>query len=236
MRIVAKIATAGVSGLSRFPFPSATLQECLNAEGHLDEAKARRALDCDQIQVGSKDDRRTLAFGFEYLTQIESVVRHLAEQINRQGDAQASVRDAEKGYRAYAETPGDRRCERNMEKGRYAFVRTDITSCADGIHVKLTIQNPKGVVGNAERFARDCGVMYARILIFLRSKITTSPIILLEGDGAKGIYDEAEEMNRRDDLAKKRSSCPNLHNGFCSPSNPSCPLYSTGRCRPLTDP
>ena len=233
MRIVAKIATAGVSGLSRFPFPNASIDECLTPDGRLDEIKVRKALDCEQVQVASTDDLRVLAFAMEYLKQMASVVKHLADNLNRDGEVAAAVSDVDTSanYRTAPATLGDRRCERNMNKGRFAFCRTDITGCADGIHAKLTIQNPRGVVGNAECFARDFAMMCARILLYLRENITTTRITLLEGEGASGIYAAAEDMNRRCDLAKLRASCAKCINGYCSPSTPDCPLYHNGKCK-----
>ena len=56
MRITAKIATAGVAGLSRFPVANYTIDECTSPDGRLDPAKTRRALDVEQVQFGSRDD------------------------------------------------------------------------------------------------------------------------------------------------------------------------------------
>ena len=232
MRIVAKIATAGVAGLSRFPVANAEIDECLTPDGRLDEAKARAALNCEQVQIGQKDDRRVIAFSLEYLKQMRSVVERLAENINAQGEVAASVTD-EKGYRTEAVTPGDRACERRMKKGRFAFCRTDITSCADGIHVKLTVQNPREVVGHTESFAYEFAVMCARILIYLREAITTTDLVLIEGEGAQGVYADAAAMNRRDDLRKLRDGCERLRNGYCSPCKPDCPLYNNGKCKEI---
>jgi len=233
MRIVAKIATAGVAGLSRFPVANAEIDECLTPDGHLDESKARAALNCEQVQIASTDDRRVIAFGLEYLKQMESIVRHLAENINAQGETTAAVTD-EKGCRTEAVTPGDRACERRMKKGRFAFCRTDITSCADGIHVKLTVQNPREVVGHTESFAYEFAVMCARILIYLKAEITTTDIVLIEGEGASGVFADAAAMNRRDDLRKLRDGCPNRVNGYCSPCKPDCPLYANGKCKEVS--
>ena len=63
MRLTAKIATAGVAGLSRFPVANYTIDECTAPDGRLDPAKTRRALDVEQVQIGSKDDLRVLAYG-----------------------------------------------------------------------------------------------------------------------------------------------------------------------------
>lgn len=221
MRIVSKISTAGASGLSRIPVPAATIDECLDSQGRLDPVKARLALDIDQVQTASTDDRRVLAFALEYLTQIQSVVRHLTDSLAPRNN-----------YRAEPATVGDRHCKRNMDKGRFTFVRTDITACRDGIHAKLSVQNPKEVIGNAEKVARDHAVMCAQILLYLKEKITTSPITLIEGDGAGGVYYEATALERRCDLRKKRDACPSrTASGYCSPIRPDCPLYLNGKCR-----
>lgn len=229
MRITAKIATAGVAGLSRFPVPNATIDECLAPDGRLDESKARAALNVDQIRVASTDTRRTVAFSMEYLKQIRSVVEHLAASLG----ADASV-DDERGYRTEAQTAGDRRCERNMRRNRVAYVRTDVTDCLDGIHVKLTVANPRETVGNAECFAHDYAVMCARVLNYLKDNITTARIVLIEGEGAAGIYDEARRLDERCDLRRRREGCANLRNGYCSPCQPDCPLYRNGKCKDPT--
>lgn len=232
MRIVSKIATAGIAGLSRFPVPSASIEECLAPDGSLDEGKVRKALDIDQVQIASTDDRRVLAFAMEYLKQTRSVVEHLAKQLGpTEAEASPDGRAALGQCRTSAATPGDSRCERNMRKGRYAFVRTDITGCLDGIHVRLTVQNPREVMGNAELFAHDFAVMCARILNYLADEIANSQIILIPGENCDNIFAEARDLDRRIDLRKKRDACPNLCNGYCSPSNPSCPLYHNGKCK-----
>jgi hypothetical protein len=231
MRITTKIATAGVAGLSRFPVPNATIEECLAPDGSLDESKVRKALDIEQVQIASTDDRRVLAFAMEYLKQTRSVVEHLAKQLGpSEAAASPDGRAALGQCRTSAATSGDSRCERNMRKGRYAFVRTDITGCLDGIHVRLTVQNPREVVGNAELFAHEFAVMCARILNYLADEIANSQIILIPGENCDGIFAEARELDRRCDLRAKRDACPSLRNGYCSPFNPSCPLYHNGKC------
>lgn len=229
MRITAKIATSAHAGLSRFPVPNASIDECLT-DGRFDEAKARAALKCDQVQIGAKDDRRVLAFTMEFLKQQESVVKKLAAGINKIGECKAVV-SGNNDVRTEAATPGDRQCERRMNQGRHAFVRADFSGCSDGIHAKLSVQNPFGVVGDVEGFAHNFAVMLARILIYLRDNITTAKITLAEGDGAAGVFAEAEEMDRTADLSKLRASCDRLHNGACSPCKFDCPLYRNGKCR-----
>lgn len=213
MRLTTKIATSGISGLSRFPTPRATFDQCLNEQGRLDPIKARHALNCEQIQIGSNDDIPCMAFTFEFLRQMEAVSSHFEPK-------------------AKLDTKNEARCERNLKKGRYAFCRTDITSCLDGIHVKLSIHNPREVVGNTENYARIFGVFCARILLYLKSSITTTTVHLLEGEGAEGIYEEGQMEEQRAVNARKRKTCPNRKNGcFCSPIDKTCPLYENGKCR-----
>ncbi|MBO7685249.1 MAG: hypothetical protein J6V72_02625 [Kiritimatiellae bacterium] len=223
MRIVTKIATAGVSGLSRFPAPNATIDECCNADGKLDFAKARKALDCEQITTSDRDDLAVVAFALEYLKQLEGAVRRLSAN-PANGARTMDVRTA-------PATPEDRRTERNMAKGRHAYVRLDVTNCLDGLHVKLSVQNPHNVVGGALRFARDYAVMCAQILLYLRGAVTLRKIVLIEGEGASGVFAEAAEIERCRDLRRKRTECPRRVNGYCSPCQPDCPLYENGRCK-----
>lgn len=184
VRLNAKVATAGKAGLYRFPSAKASIDERLTSDGRFDEGKARAALQTEQIQIGQKDDKRVIAFTMEYLEAQEAVVRHMTEKLNSSGSCVAAVTDA-KGYRTTAATMGDRHCESRMDKGRNVYVRTDITGCSDGIHVKLSTGNPHGVVGHSEEFAHDCAIMLARILISLRESITTTKLTLIEGAGAE---------------------------------------------------
>ena len=69
-----------------------------------------------------------------------------------------------------------------------------------------------------------------KTLVLHAGRIATAKITLIEGDGASGIFAEAEEMNRVGDLAKMRSECDRLHNGSCSPCKFDCPLYRNGKC------
>lgn len=229
MRIVAKIATAGVAGLSRFPVSKYTIDECL-VNGRLDPIKTRQALNVEQVQIGSRDDFPVLAFTLEYLTQQRSVVERMAENINHSGETVATVTE-DKGIRTEAATLGDGKCERNMRRNRVAYVRTDISNCTDGLHVKLSVLNPKEVVGHTEKFAREYALICARIFLYLRDNIKTTKITLIEGEGVSGLYAEAELMNKQQDLSSLRKSCNRLHNGNCSPCKFDCPLYHNGKCR-----
>ena len=74
----------------------------------------------------------------EYLRQLRSVVERLAENINadKAGECAAAVTD-EKGVRTEAQTPADRRCERNMDKGRVAYVRLDTQRQLLAVQIRL---------------------------------------------------------------------------------------------------
>ena len=115
-------------------------------------------------------------------------------------------------------TPEDRRTERNMAKGRHAYVRLDVTNCLDGLHVKVSVQNPHNVVGGAAVFARDYAVMCAQILAYLQRAVTTTSIVLIEGDGADGVLYLTKPP---------RSSAV----ATCGASAPSAPTASTGTAR-----
>lgn len=231
MRIDAKIASAGAGGISRFPVLNATIDECIGPNGRLDPALVRKSLDVEQVQIGSKDDMRVMAFAMEYLTLQRAIVERLAAQIEKDGECAASVSDSTSGNRKDA-TQFDRRSERRLNKGYVVYVRTDITGCQDGIHAKLSVRNPKGIVGNAESFARDYALRSARILNYMKGNIKTTAVVLIEGEGATGLFAEARGIDRMDDLERRRASCNRLVSGcFCSPADPACPLYKNGRCQ-----
>lgn len=232
MKITSKIATSGTAGMSRFPIPNADIDECRNDKGFLDEMKVRSALSVDQIQIGQKDDKPVVVFAIEYLHQLRSVVTYMSDHIKT-----ANERERKQRVHAHADSAADKRCERRLNKGRHAFATTVITSCLDGLHVKLSYANPRGVVGDAERLAHDYTVMCARILIYLQQEVTACKITLIEGENCAGILEEArkdnaiaEEYSRRKELSAMRVACPNRQGGFCSPSNPKCSLYCNGRC------
>lgn len=235
MRITAKISSSAGAGLSRFPCLNSKMDDCLDSSGVLDEGKMRRALDCEQITFGSRDTRRVLCFALEYLEQMESVITKLSQELNRDGSQVATVERVESGASVphrVAQTPGDRACERRMKRGRHAYCRTDITDCADGIHVRLSVQNPRDVVGNAEALAREYAVICARVLRYIKTNIHTAEIHLIEGDGAQGVLSDAAEADLACELRARRASCPNLTaTGYCSPICPRCALYEKGRCR-----
>lgn len=107
MRITTRIATAGKSGLSRFPVPDIDIDDCKDAEGHLDENKARRALSIEGVQWSNDDNRAIIAFVLEYLRQLKSVVNKISE-------------DPKNDCRVSAETKGDSSCQRRMRRGSCA--------------------------------------------------------------------------------------------------------------------
>ena len=92
------------------------------------------------------------------------------------------------------------------------------------------IQNLRAL-GQSRRARAEAGVFVLDGEKLLREAITTARIVLIEGEGAQGVYSDADAMNRRDDLAKLRASCDRLHNGSCSPCKFDCPLYRNGKCK-----
>lgn len=232
MRITTRIATAGKSGLSRFPVPDIDIDDCKDAEGHLDEDKARRALSIEGVQWSNDDNRAIIAFVLEYLRQLKSVVNKISE-------------DPKNDCRVSAETKGDSSCQRRMRRGSCAFVRVDVWLRGDSLAVRLGWDNPREVVGGTEEFARKYAEMCARILVYIRDEIGKDdshiPIVLIDGKNCEGFFAQASEtnewFNRRDKalaelepLRAKRVSCPNRRIDFCSGLHTDCPLYRNGRC------
>lgn len=241
MRITARIATAGQAGMSRFPVPSKTVDECKKPDGTLDDGLVSQALNCEGVMSSSDDNLAVKAFTLEYLKQQRSVVERLAEtgygSVATEGDEQTSVHTT-------AKTRLDASCERRLAKGRCAFVRSDIDMRQGRIRVRLSYANPREVVGYTEEFAGYYAEMCARILVYLRAefkRLSNQEILLVEGENCAGIFKRAEDANdwfdRRDaaraDVERrnaKRRSCPSMVNGYCSPSNPKCECYLNGRC------
>ena len=46
----------------------------------------------------------------------------------------------------------------------------------------------------------------------------------------KAFCERARRVHAAWQINRRRFDCPNLRNGFCSPSNPGCPCYRCGRC------
>lgn len=232
MRITSRIATAGEAGLSRFPVAKCTMDEMCNKKGSIDEAKARKALDGEGITWAKDDDILVIAVAAEFLSQQRSVIEGMAKDSKEMNASLKSERDPF--------SPKDP-CERRMAKGRFAFVRVDITrqTSKNACRVKLGYANPRNVVGETENFAHDFAVMQARILVYIATEMANvgTKIILEEGDNAKGIFREAEWRNRKEQVVKsletmneKRETCPNRKVNLCSPIKPKCGCYHCGRC------
>ena len=110
--------------MSRFPVPNKTVDECRKPDGTLDDGLVSQALNCEGVMSSSDDNLAVKAFTLEYLKQLEGAVRRMSENpVN--GARTVDVRTE-------PETPEDRRTERNMAKGRHAYVRLDVTDCLDG--------------------------------------------------------------------------------------------------------
>lgn len=241
MRITAKIATAGVAGMSRFPLV-VDATACCDEEGRFDEAKARRALaGVGLIQFSSDDDRRVLAFALEYLKQQRAVVRHLAEATEAKPEAERTGKEAHDE----ATTVADRRCERNLARGRVCYVRTDVTARAHDIRIRIDVQNPRGQVGWTEGFARDYAILCARCVNWIVDSMAKKypgfhGFALEAGPGCPRVFEQAREMERLSDareaaqkLNAMRESCAARRGAYCGKpfaEGRGCPCYRNGRC------
>lgn len=213
MRIVAKIATAGGAGLSRFPCLPCKVEELTGPDGRISDSRLRAALVMDQVTIGGKDELPELVFGAEYMGQVKNAIIKLSEKVNEDGECSSAVEDCDGDG---SSDGSDHRCERNMKRGRFVYCRTDITGCQDGIHAKLTVKNPRGVVGSAELFAYEYAVMCARILLYIKSQIHTTGVVLLEGEGCAGVIEAAKRSDAESEAARKaevlkikRANCTN---------------------------
>ena len=231
MRMVARIATAGVSGLSRFPVMETTIEECLNEKGELVESKIRAALNIEGVTFSSKDNLPVMHFCAEFMKQVRSVVDQMAKKDGS-------------NVRTGATSECDSKCDRRRGKGLFAYVRVDVDFVGDHLRARLGYSNPKNVVGFTELFAKDFAEMCARILNYMAgefARVAGIKVELVGGENCEDIYEEArqtedwiarkkEAVKERDALAEKREHCPYRRLGFCSPVQVGCPCLKDGYC------
>ena len=245
MRITAKVSGAGANGLTRIPFLDIkSIDADLCTDGHLDEAKCRKVLNHpdDGIQIASDDCLPVFAFGTELVKQVYDACQKLISE-RRNGDTTAA--------HDRAVCADDRHAERNMKKGRWVYVRTDITFNVTGgkkpyIKLRINVDNPKGVVGVAERIALDYALIQARVANHIKDELTNDKrneweFVYIGGPGCPSLFDDARrietELTAREEVRKAnaaRCSCPHCHvrNGrlWCGPDADGNLPKDYGRC------
>lgn len=231
MRITARVAVGGDRGFTRIPVLGCAVRElCDDERGeHLSRAKVIDALrENESIRLDAGDDMGVLAFGCELLHQIEHATKELSERYADRTDS-ARVTPVPVDH-------ADRIAERNMRKGKYAFVRLDIWRRRDGVVLRVNCDNPRGCVGIADNLTYEFALIMARCAAWIAKELT-SPVILEAGPGCPRIFEDAEETEAR--LAKRkadreanerREACESRHGDYCSPARPDCPCYRCGRC------
>lgn len=227
MRITMRIAAAGTTYYSRFPGIASDMAEWKDADGNFDAAKFREELrDCDDfVQFSSNDSRRVITLSFEFLRQIC-------------GTFSKAARDPDANARMTIEKPVDRSLVRKMEREQFGFVRFDIDEFGGALRVRVGVANPKSVVGNVVKNARDFAVDCARVLLCLREQLKGHADVVLAGrEGCEDIFDEAVWRDKRaiardevDTANAKRMTCSRRLGAYCSPSDPRCRCYCDGKC------
>lgn len=231
MQIKAKIACAGDEGLSQFPGLPCHIEELGDGRGGIDESKLRAALANDQINIGSRDRKATLVFGAELISRVTMLLEKIVDAVNSDGSFAASLVDED------SSTHRKGKADRNLRKGRFVFCKTVVTSCLDGIHVRISVENPKSVCGNAILFAYEYAMLTAQAVIGIAEDIPKANVVMIDGEGASDLFAESRkvmyegsEMRRRSSLRVYRENCPNRRADFCSPPCFGCELYRDGRC------
>ena len=227
MRITMRIAAAGTTYYSRFPGIASDMAEWKDADGNFDAAKFReelRGFD-DFVQFSSNDSRRVITLSFEFLRQICGTFSKAAQDPD--ADARMSI-----------EKPVDRSLVRKMEREQFGFVRFDIDEVGGALRVRVGVANPKDVVGNVVKNAREFAVDCARVLLYLREQLKGHADVVLAGrEGCEDIFNEAVWRDKRaiardevDTANAKRMTCPRRLGAYCSPSDPRCRCYRDGEC------
>jgi len=171
-----------------FPYMRRTIEECCDADGKLQEPLARDALNGDLVMFDSKDGLTTCAMAMEFIKHLHSCITHLEDDDS--DECHEDVRSR-----------ADSIAKRKMDEGKVVFVRLTIKEKGDAIRLIIEIGNPYDVKGNALTHARTYAVMCARICIWLKEAFASGcgkVLLIEEGKGADGIYDDALRLNARD--------------------------------------
>lgn len=193
MRITARVSGAGHNGLTRLPcLCIKSIDEELCTDGHLDAAKCLRELNHpdDGIQIASGDGIPVFAFALELIRQVYNATHEMISE-RRDGDMVAAHETAE--------CKDDIHAERNMSRGRWVYVRTDITFAGGAIKVRINVHNPKGVVGVAERIAMDYALIQARVANHIADELSKDGrnqwrFEFSGGAGCHSLFDDARRI------------------------------------------
>lgn len=219
MRLIAKIAAAGSTYLSRFPILPGSIDDLCD-DGKLSQAKVRSVLrDYEEfVQFSSGDDIRVLALAVEFMRQLQNVTRRLEE--NPESDTRTS-----------AQKPVDRTLCRRIDAGRYGYVRFDIDHFGGRLRVRVSASNPRGVVGAVEADCRRFAVYAARVLLHIARELGPRVGVQLVGRGElSDVFAEAAIINCQCELDDRRRACTRHVGEYCTPADPACPCYFNGRC------
>jgi len=236
MRITARVAGAGNNGLTRIPYLDIeSIDKDLCTDGKLDEAKCRQAMNVEGngVQMSSDDCLPVFAFVTELLQQTRGAIQYMLDNRKESKDAHDD-----------AECADDRHAERNMRKGRWVYVRMDCGySHATGtVKFRVDIQNPKGIVGVAERIALDYALVVARIANHIADELTAAhgdwSFDFKGGEGCPTLFSDARQIDsdlkrRKEKKSEndKRLFCERrTAAGYCSPCNFECPHCKSGKC------
>lgn len=227
MRITLKVAAAGGVYMGRFPHIPTNIEDWKTEDDKLDIAKIRSDLRVfeDFIQFSNKDNRRTIAVTVEFLRQMCATFAK-------------AVEDPTTIARNTPEKAVDKSLVRKMAKEQYGYVRFDIDEVGPKLRVRVGVSNPKGVVGNVIKNAKDFATDCARVLLYLQEELKKNVEVILQGrEGCEDIFEIAKERDRRsaarkvvEDLNRMRVTCSNRVGDYCSPSKPSCRCYLGGKC------
>lgn len=193
-------------------------------ENGLNENKVRAELrDHPCIQFSSDDNAATLAFTVEVLDRFKISLNRFIEK------SKGTARHTD----GMTVTPAMRR----FDKGRYAFMRLDISLKGRSLRARISVQNPRNAVGGTELFARVLAQGLADNLLEVKDEFARGKdcvqVELVEGDGCEGIFAESRVRN---DLALARSRHTTCQyrdplTKLCMPCQFGCELFREGgRC------
>ena len=179
MRISIPIAAGGGRSQTRLPLPSASLDDCLGANGKIDRAKAQVALSDRKFFCPSGDDDEYVYFAALTLL---GIIHDAYKQVESRPDAVVSSHDICKQ---------DTLNSRKAERGKVVYAKIILERKASTVRIRFAVDNPRNLVGEYEVEARECLIACAEIMLRMRKDCKWLEIADCE------ITKEAERRNEK---------------------------------------
>lgn len=231
MTLTFKLATSGEKADGKVPKLKHEVNWAWDEKSKsYDRPKLMQSLGTDQVLIGSTDSTNCLVVGATILQEFHANMERCEGCVGKNFDETLDP----------SKLKGS---ERNLHKGRVAYVRLRITDTADGdLKCRVSYANPKGVPGTCLEFAKDIAMYLIQIADAVANEYahngSTVKLIVVDHEDCKGLVAEAREDNKRRIaeqkvrwLNERRLMCKcRTATDYCSPCHPKCRFYERGKC------